>query len=427
MKDISEFPPLQPKPKSPGTFSWRNLLWWGLALGVLSLLGGLALNLLTGVNGEMKLSQGGSGDTFSLPAGSDEEEPKMAQLDFLINLDTLYFLPASSKLQLQVIQSDDPSPDMPGMPVSGTIQRRFDLEPMKIHRVGNSPFYFRLVSYYPDFTFAYQYPFQKDTVPARAPGITVELKTRESREVVTLRADQPGKNRLGDILGLGATFEFYWKVSRDSILSTVPEMDANLTRIVFSGQNRTLYEYSRGEWKTTALREDSLYMLPGGDSLGFTVLSCFPDIAHLRAVPASASSEPVNPVAKVEIWKKGERATEAFLYPETAGKRSGQFAIPGTTYRLALEPDEQAQLKACRCQLSTRDKANNQVNRISLGSKRTGYQAPYAVKLKKCFPAPINGVLVEVSFLPGFYWIVAGGIIISVSLAGMVLFRSRKS
>ncbi len=84
------------------------------------------------------------------------------------------------------------------------------------------------------------------------------------------------------------------------------------------------------------LEKDRFYGIPGKDSIGFTILQCFPDVKLLKAVPSSKSDKLNNPVAKVEVWKLGGNAQEIFLYPNSALRHGGDWRVPGTNLLLSL-------------------------------------------------------------------------------------------
>jgi hypothetical protein len=223
---------------------------------------------------------------------------------------------------------------------------------MKISQIEKTDFYFRLKAFYPNFHFAYKYPLNRDTIAAISPGITLELNTNEGTPVVTLQADPVAKSTLKDIVGLGATLAFYEHISVDSVNELLSENNPSENKIIFSGDNLKMYFLFNGSIEEKSFYENEFYPVPGEDTIGFKVLFCFPDIAYLKAVPSSKGDEVLNPVANVEIWKSGQGAMDAFVYPESKTKKAGFFTIPGSDYKIGLGRRTDQTVGYCDCQIS---------------------------------------------------------------------------
>lgn len=294
------------------------------------------------VTGAFMLLAGQQGGRMRLVTGIDVHQVLRSRdtlaLAYSVRLDSLQVRPVQPDYTLQVWKADTAATaNHPGN-VRSLVElvEQFPLDTMKIRRVGDSDFRFRLVEYYPDFAFAYRYDAGKDTVPPRAPGITLDVVTAEGTGVATLRTDQPGKDKLDDVLGLGCELGYAWYFSRDSLEQAIQTLDQPVDKVLFSGRDERIYYLMDGRLSQDTLTDGQYYPIPGRPDLGFTVVAAFPDARYLKAVPASRSREPVKPVGRVEVWRKGGGAQEIFLYPNTQGRKGGDFGVPGTGYQLQL-------------------------------------------------------------------------------------------
>jgi hypothetical protein len=117
----------------------------------------------------------------------------------------------------------------------------FPLEPMKIHKIANTEYRFRLKQFFPDFTFQYSYPENRDTIPPRSPGITLNLITPGKEEVVTLRSDKHNLRKLDDVVGLGYMLEFFWTFSQDTLQLRMKDTSSHGNKILFAGKDKKIY------------------------------------------------------------------------------------------------------------------------------------------------------------------------------------------
>jgi len=332
-------------------------------------------------------------------------------LGIIITLDSLSLRTHLEELELQLWKENDSPAKSTTHQQMPTLQLvdRYALEPMKIWQIEKTDLNFRLSEFYPNFEFAYTYPEGRDTIAPEAPGITLELKTTEGTPVVTLLTDPPGKNRLKDIVNLGATLEFFWQISRDSINA---QNDSPGNKIIFSGADLRMYYLFNGTIEEKAFRENEFYPMPGADSKGFKVLYCFPDMAYLKAVPSTKGNELLNPVAHVEIWKTGQGAMDAFVYPETKVKKGGNFAIPGSPYKIGLVSKKNPNAQYCDCRITLKDAHSDHIESLffSAGESIT-YQglrfqpvdcndeSPRTVTMRISTPQPIVPIIFGTLFL----------------------------
>ena len=363
-----------------GLNRFRKIILFSLAL----LIAGVAWNEWSAEKTSVRLWLGMEKSNFSLrPANTKDTQE--SNPGFTLRLDSLRVLPFEKEYELHLRGTDTSfSKSMhPNMAPPGDIEDRFTLEPMKIRKVGKTEYRFRLRDFYPDFTFRYTYPDNQDTIPPRSPGITLDLVTREGPAVVTLREDQPGRDRLDDVVGLGYTLLFLWEAPSDTLLNR-PDSGALKNKIIFAGKDRKVFYVKDGAQNSEMFKENMYYTIPGQDSFGFTVLQCFPDAALLKAEPATKSDSLVNPVARVEMWKKGGTSTEAYLYPEVFGRNSGHFAFPGENQILSLGLSTAQEINACHCIITLRDSISGQTRLMTLKGKQNERYKGYSFHLKEC-------------------------------------------
>jgi hypothetical protein len=331
-------------------------------------------------------------------------------------------LPTNYELQVRENEKKFDVQNHPNILAPSQLIHAYPLQPMKIRKVGDTAYRFRLKQFYPDFTFKYTYPLNEDTIPPRAPGITLLLNTREGEEAVTLRSDQPQRNRLDDVVQLGILFEFYWIATLDSLDRMHSDSALPEDKVVFSGKDKKMYRRINGIVETMTMEKDHFYSIPGKDSLGFTILQCFPDANLLKAVPATRSEKLNNPVAGVEVWKKGGYSQEIFLYPIHLDRPGGKWDVPGTSLNLTLSLGHDEVVKSCRCYVSLEDSVR-QVRTSGLFEGRQSVSfGGKKLRLKECDPGGFWATL-EVQKRPGYYFRVMGLIMTIVAFSGFVLLR----
>ena len=380
------------------------------------MLAGLGLNQFNGLKGELHLEVG---KVNSMKAGTTagmEPDSSSGDLGLTVTLDSLKVNPYTPIYEIKLSRKDTvkaPSEYQPG-PVY-TMIGLYPLEQMKIREIEKSDFRFRLKAFYPDFKFAYQYPSVRDTIAPRAPGITLELKTKEGRPIVTLRSDQPKKHLLGDIVSLGASLAFYWNMPLDSIREIAAKDRNGVNKVVFSGADTTVYFIVQDSIHSQPLIENKFYKIPGQDSSGFTILFCYPDVSYLKAVPSSKGSDLINPVAHVEIWKEGGSAIDAFVYPETGSKKGGDFDIPGTDYRIGLGTNKELARHYCNCTISIKHDNAGQADTLTLLAGKPAISHGYRFTPLECKDKHPGSVIMEVRYLPGRVPITIGCILAGIA------------
>jgi hypothetical protein len=395
--------------------------------GILILLAGLALNHFYGQKGKLLLEAGKENTLITnqdTTSGGDSSAPK---LGLAITLDTVILKPHTPEYELRLLKRDTTVAAHHGA-MSGstfsTLTGVFPLEQMKIRVVEKTDLRFRLKEFYPNFEFAYEYPANRDSIAAKAPGITLELKTREGTPIVTLRSDQPNKNKLGDIVSLGASLFFYWDIPMDSIKAIADDHSKPGNKIVFSGADHKIFFILNDSITEKPLQEKTFYAMPGQDSVGFTIIYCFPDIALLKAVPSTRGTDLLNPVAHVEIWKEGQGAIDAFVYPESRVRKGGEFEIPGSVYRIGLGIDPAKEMPYCDCSISARKDGSETPEVISFVSGKSMMYKGYRFRPVKCLAGVPGKVTMEIEKMPGRN-LVIGGIIVAVLAIFLMLFRKK--
>jgi len=212
-----------------------------LIAGVLIVLSGLLFNHFLGLHGELLLAKGETKSLVTDQLGSSDLPANKEGLGMKITLDSLVVDPYTPEFEF-LVMGPDTSSKSPGLSKgTGPLIGKLPAEHMKIRKVGDTDFYFRMKAFYPNFQFAYEYPANRDTIEPIAPGITLELKTKEGTPIVTLRTDQPNKHKLGDLVSLGASLYYFSQSGMDSVRARkdIPENEEPM--IVFSGAEQKVF------------------------------------------------------------------------------------------------------------------------------------------------------------------------------------------
>lgn len=387
--------------------------------GAAFLLAGFAFTYFYSQKGVINLEVGSVNSLKTESHASTGPKQSTSGPGFAITLDSLKIHPYTPEYEINLWKKDTNSVQAESLMGTSpsSLVGVFPIAPMEIRKIDTTDLRFRLKEFYPNFQFSYQYPAVRDTIEPRAPGITLELKTKEGSPIVTLRSDQPKKHLLGDIVSLGASLAFYWHMPIDSVKEMAAKNVMGVNKIIFSGSDTTIYFLRKDSISTQPLKENVFYKMQGEEGTGFTVLFCYPDVALLKAVPSSKGSEMTNPVAHVEIWKEGGSAKDAFLYPETRGKKGGDFEIPGSDYKLGLSANKDHALNYCDCIISVQKDSLMRSGTLSfLSGKPVMYQG-YRFRPVECKDVYPGAVIMEVTYLPGRI-----PKIIGLMLIGMALF-----
>jgi hypothetical protein len=394
-----------------------------LLAGAIILLSGLALNYFMGMKGELLLV---AGEARTLVAGGGINSPQDSThktLGMQVTLDSLRIEPYTPEFEILVF-GPDTTKSTSGLS-TGPVIDRFPLELMKIRQVGETDFYFRHKELYPNFQFSYEYPVNRDTIAPNAPGITLELKTKEGTPIVTLRTDVPNKHTLGDIVSLGAPLFFFWKTSVDSIKAMVNKEGKRENKVVFSGSDQLIFFMHEDTIIEQPLKEGTFYTMPGQDTVGFKVMFNFPDYAYLKAVPSTKGTEILNPVAQVEVWKAGEGYREAFLYPARRGRKMGDFAIPGSDYKLGLGEIREKAVKHCDCYLSLQADSSQAPKALTLESGKAGTLKGYRFTPLECAEGSMEMARIGIARKPGNIQIILGISVLLLTFIYTIFKRNR--
>ncbi len=385
--------------KTPYRFPvYTTILFVSLGLAV----AGIAINYQKGFQRHLFLVAGAPEDMTQWSADQDSTIHPHVRKITTLQLDSLSIAAHRPNYMLQIWEADSANTGLHRrLPSGWHFIDEFPLEEMKIRAVPGTDFRFRLSAFYPDFYFSYSYPENTDTIPPRSPGITLDLHTDSGEQIVTLRSDQPARNKLGDVLNLGVVFEFYWEIPPDTLLRIGRGLNVHQHRILFSGKERLLYDLSGDTLQSRELGKDVFYGIPGKQDAGFTIVELFPDIAYLKATPASRGDSVLNPVAKVDVWKVGERYREVFLYPDQNGLRAGDYALPGLPLRIALGLSERDALHHCRCTLGLSNSNGDKLRSMPLMDGNTGRVNGYLLRLTGCRGFPVKEARITVTRKPG--------------------------
>jgi hypothetical protein len=398
-----------------------------LILGIVALLSGVTMNYFNGMSGKIKLEEGEEKKLVMSGSNEADSTSEKYNLGLAISLEDLTLRPHDPDFEILLWKSQDTGANSPSTPKANGFELidQFDPEPMKIRQIEKSDWNFRMRAFYPNFEFAYEYPSVRDTIAPEAPGITIELKTVEGTPVVTLLSDPPGKHRLKDIVSLGASLEFFWQISSDSLEAIIAQHDSLENKIIFSGSDLKMYYLFNGRLEEKSFREQEFYSMPGEDSTGFKVLFCFPDMAFLRAVPSTKGNELLNPVAHLEIWKTGQGAIDAFVYPETRSKKGGDFAIPGTDFKVGLGSKASSNVQYCDCRVLLRNEESNLVDSLIFRSgERKSYKGLHFQPLE-CSDQYPKMVIMKVSKTFSLVPTIFGFLFLAIAL--LLLFKGKRA
>jgi len=341
----------------------RSTFRWLVLAGIMFFMSGLLLNRAASKQGKVHLILGMPLREMHHSEETQDKDAPPEPLGFALVLDSLAIEQHSPKYELQVREMDEEFSQLvhTGIPPPSRLVEAFPLSPIKIHKIRDTEFRFRLKQFYPDFSFKYSYPENWDTIQARAPGITLNLVMPGKEEVVTLRSDKSSLSKLDDVLGFGCTLEFFWTMSKDSLYGTKTNIGNNEHKIVFSGRDKKVYLLFNGILDSLPLENNHFYPIPGRDSFGLVILQYFPDARWLKAMPVSKSEKLLNPVTEVEAWKKGGSAQNLYLYPNAGGRHGGEWRVPGSNLLLTCTLSHLEILKASTCRITIIDSLH-QVN-----------------------------------------------------------------
>jgi hypothetical protein len=406
----------------------RSPFRWLVLAGILLFLTGLLLDHYYGQREIIHLVLGMPG--HSLQDGIQQEGKKdfQEESELSIQLDSFKVKSYKQGYELQVREIDQEFSQTihTNIIIPSHLQESFPLSPMKIRKIEDTEYRFRLKQFYPDFSFQYSYPENKDTIPPRAPGITLNLRTARKEEVFTLRSDKPSLHKLDDVVGLGCSFEFFWTFSQDSLVQINPDPAKKENKIVFAGLNNKVYFLFDDHIDSASIALNLFYPIPGTDSSGFTILQSFPDASLLNAIPVSKSEEMINPVAEVEVWKLGGRSQYLYLYPNIAGKHGGDWKVPGTNSILSCSISHEAVVNASTCKISLSDSTQRfRVSKVLNGHQVISY-AGKNFRLSECDP---EGIWANVSVwtAPGLYFRIAGILFELMAFLIFFMMLSRRS
>jgi hypothetical protein len=388
-----------------------TILWTGLT-GILLFFAGAILDYWRGYEGNVHLTLATPEQLIRNPALVTIDSSPSAADSFSLRLDSLKILPFSPAYELQVRKADQAFEQQyhPTVIRPSKLENVYPLQPMKIRKIGHSDYRFRLKEFYPDFNFEYTYPLHQDTIAPIAPGITFNLKTSSGEEIVTLQSNQPKLHKLDDVVQLGCVFEFFWEKSPDSTAVHADSLSAE-NKIIFSGAAKKILFQFNGRTESMPLELNRFYSIPGKDTLGFTILQCFPDIAFLKALPASKSRKANNPVAGVEVWKLGGRSQEIYLYPTSSAKPAGQWNVPGTDFLLSLAIEHEKMVRNSQSYIVLEDTEEGVHKRLMFQGAQTLTYKGNQIKPIEC---DVSGYWITLAIQrnPGLYLKISGGIVL---------------
>ena len=177
---------------------------WLFIIAAILIGSGWSINYFFAREGVLRLEAGKAKTLVTDAAVPKDDTTTSKDLGFIITLDSLSIRKHTPEFEIKLWKRDSMPANPHAQQVSApkVLVGAFPLEPMKINKIEDTDLRFRLKAFYPNFEFAYEYPADRDTIKPKAPGITLELKTKEGTPIVTLRSDQPGKHTVGDIVSL---------------------------------------------------------------------------------------------------------------------------------------------------------------------------------------------------------------------------------
>ena len=405
----------------------RSPFRWLVLAGILLFLTGFLLDILLSQKGTLHLVLGMPVNEIRYHERPNTNDSLPGKLGFDVQLDSLQIVDFTPAYELQVREIDqDFSKQIHTsiLPPSHLVEA-FPLARMKIRKIEDTEYRFRLKQFYTDFAFQYTYPEIQDTIPPRAPGITLNLITPGKEEVVTLRSDKPNLRKLDDVVGFGCTLEFYWTIARDSLNRINPDSGTGPNKIVFVGKDKKVFLFFGEKSDSLPIENNRFYSIPGKDSIGFTILQSFPDARFLKAEPVSKSEKLLNPVAEVEVWKLGGGSQNIFLYPNAGGRHGGEWRVPGSNLVLTCALSHEALVNAATGRVSITDslhqvditKAANGAQILSYGGKK--------LSLSEC---DLGGIWAnfKVWTSPGYYFKISGLVLALAVFLGILLQGLKK-
>jgi len=226
--------------------------------------GPLKPNYFFAEEGILRLEAGKAKTLVTGGAANKDQQPSSKDLGFIITLDSLEIRTHTPEFEIKLWKSDTmpANPHAPQNTGPKELIGTFLPEPMKINKIDDTDLRFRLKAFYPNFEFAYEYPADRDTIKPKAPGITLELKTKEGTPIVTLRSDQPGKHTVGDIVSLGASLVYYYELPSDSLQAKAFDPLTPGDKILFSGADNKVFFVIDGLIEEKKLEEKMFYTMP---------------------------------------------------------------------------------------------------------------------------------------------------------------------
>ncbi|MCO6476863.1 MAG: cytochrome c biogenesis protein ResB [Phaeodactylibacter sp.] len=417
-------------------FNRENLGFHLAHLSPIIILLGFWVDYFYGFRGIIQLETGQSANVVRVYNGSTNYIGDSTEIPFRIRLDHFEFEKHDPDYRIQVwrtIQEAEPhaqpTADGHGHPATGTpeIVASMPLKEAKIRRIYGTDIYFRLNEFYPNFTFEYTYPEVNDTVEAKDPGVLLNVKTPFGQADVNLFSNRPGRNTIADENHLGGWLEFYWEAPENLTQAINGQPDAKwaeVNRTILVGTEEKIYYWVEGELSSEPLQADKFYDFPLREGIGFTMKHLYPDAAYLLSTPVSDGEELLNPVAKVEVWRKGGPGEEAYLYP--GGRRGGTFQIEGADYFLALESFRDMETKYYRSELSVLDENDEVVMSQSVVVNEPMLHRGYRFYQSDYDPNNPNYSGIGVSHEPGLYVVYFGFTVLVLGCLMMFYGRYRK-
>jgi hypothetical protein len=410
-------------------FSKQNLGFHLAHLSPLIIVGGVWYDYFFGFKGMMHLEVGEVQDSVEVYDVNFKYISRNIKLPFKLRLDSFASQKHEPDHRIQIWEMDSlwQESNMSQDPPVGEPPRIVASLPLtigKINRIYGTDVYFRTTKVFPNFTFDYIYPVNNDTVAPTAPGIFVDLMTEQGSVPILFRDDLPERNKLADLENIGAWLEFYYELPED-VRGDLKKAKTDPNRIIFSGKEAKIYFLINGVLTEKPIKVGEFHPFPKGDNpdYGFSVRYQVNNAELVRAEPSSDGEEWLNPVAFVEVWRKGQQANEVYIYSTTADRRGGNYQIPGAPYFLALESVRDMETKYWRSDISVLDESGKllkqkvvKVNEILLHDGYRFYQNDYD-------PNNPNYSGIGVSKEPGLYIIYFGFFLMVAGSFIMLYYR----
>ncbi len=396
------------------------------------ILAGVWFDYFYGMNGIINLEVGDTKDMVLTYDVNNKYIADSMQLPFKIRLDSFASQKHEPDHRIQIWKMDSTwhASNMGQAESTGEPPKILASLPIDIgviHKIYGTDIYFRTTKAFPNFTFDYTYPVLNDTVAPVAPGVFIDMETEHGTVPMLLRSDIPGREKLADLQTVGAWLEYYYELPAD-VKAVLAKAKSEENRIIFSGKEEKVYFLVNNDLTEKPIVNGEFHPFPKGDdpAYGFSVRFLANNSDYVSAEPSTLDDQWVNPVAFVEVWRKGQESSEVYLYSTTEDRSGGHYQIPGSEFFLAMESVRDMETKYWRSDLSVVDESGNtvkqkvvKVNEIMVHKGYRFYQTDYDPNNPR-----FSGI--GVSKEPGLYIVYLGFFLLVAGCLIMLYYRKKE-